>query len=108
MEQVQEENGLLKMEYDALLDLQRGAESSLREEKVKGGLLVEDMVHLKEQAAARMNSRNERRSRYLNAPVKIWFLYRTDGLSYVSVRAREATLQKDLQKAARSKVTIDR
>ena len=66
--QVQEENGALKMEYDALLERQREAETRLREEKVKEGHLLEDMIHLKKQAAARMNSRNERRSRYLNTP----------------------------------------
>ncbi|XP_069390926.1 protein Atg16l2-like isoform X2 [Paralichthys olivaceus] len=82
--QVQEENGALKMEYDSLLERQRGAETRLREEKVREGNLVEDMIHLKRQAAACMNNRNERRS-----------------------RAREANLQKELQSAARSKVAID-
>ncbi|XP_076591592.1 ATG16 autophagy related 16-like 2 isoform X1 [Chaetodon auriga] len=84
VERVQEENGVLKMEYDALLERQRRAEMRLREEKVRGGHLLEDMIHLKQQAAARMNSRNERRS-----------------------RARQANLQKELQTAARSKVTVD-
>ncbi|KAM6988279.1 LOW QUALITY PROTEIN: ATG16 autophagy related 16-like 2 [Tautogolabrus adspersus] len=83
-EQVREENGALKMEYDALLEGQRRAETKLRGEKVRGGHLLEDMIHLKQQAAARMNTRNERRS-----------------------RAREAHLQKELQMAARSKVNID-
>ncbi|XP_030259492.1 ATG16 autophagy related 16-like 2 isoform X3 [Sparus aurata] len=82
--QVQEKNGALKMEYDVLLERQREAETRLREEKVKEGHLLEDMIHLKKQAAARMNSRNERRS-----------------------RARQANLQKELQTAARSKVTVD-
>ncbi|KAG7225930.1 hypothetical protein INR49_018531, partial [Caranx melampygus] len=82
--QVEEENRALKREYDALLERQRGAETRLREEKVKEGHLLEDMIHPKQQAAARMNSRNERRS-----------------------RAREANLQKHLQTAARSKVTIE-
>ncbi|KAM8768560.1 ATG16 autophagy related 16-like 2 [Acanthopagrus schlegelii] len=82
--QVQEENGALKMKYDSLLERQREAETRLREEKVKEGHLLEDMIHLKKQAAARMNSRNERRS-----------------------RARQANLQKELQTAARSKVTVD-
>lgn len=68
VEQVQEENGSLKMEYDVLLERQRGAETRLREENVRGGHLLEDMIHWKRQAAARMNSRNERKSRYLNAP----------------------------------------
>ncbi|XP_008286252.1 autophagy-related protein 16-1 [Stegastes partitus] len=83
-EQVQQQNGELKTKYDALLERQRGAESRLREEKVREGHLLEDMIHLKQQAAARMNSRNERRS-----------------------RAREANLQKQLQMAARSKVALD-
>lgn len=52
------------MTYDDLLERQREAESRLREEKLKEGHLLEDMIHLKRQAAARMNSRNERKSRY--------------------------------------------
>lgn len=84
VESVRQQNGALKTEYDLLLERQRGAESKLREEKVRGGHLLEDMIHLKQQAAARMNSRNERRS-----------------------RAREVNLQKQLQTAARSKVTLD-
>ncbi|XP_059187982.1 protein Atg16l2 isoform X2 [Centropristis striata] len=84
VEQVQEENGALKTEYDSLLERQRAAEMRLREEKVREEHLLEDMIHLKQQAAARMNSRNERKS-----------------------RAREAKLQKELQTAARAKVTVD-
>lgn len=84
VEQVQEENRALKMEYDALLERQRQAETRLLEEKVRGGHLLEDMIQLKQQAAARMNSRNQRKS-----------------------RARELNLQKDLQTAARSMVNID-
>uniref|UniRef100_A0A1A7XYG8 Autophagy related 16-like 2 n=1 Tax=Iconisemion striatum TaxID=60296 RepID=A0A1A7XYG8_9TELE len=78
------ENRKLKEDYDTLLERQRWAESKLREEKVQEEEMLEKMLHLKNQAAARMNNRNERRS-----------------------RARQATLQKDLQMAARSKVTID-
>ncbi|KAM9319113.1 ATG16 autophagy related 16-like 2 isoform 2-T2 [Pholidichthys leucotaenia] len=84
VEQVQTENGRLKVEYDALLELQRGAETKLREQLERGGRLVEDMLEWKKQAAARMNNRNERRS-----------------------RAQEANLQKELRTAAKSKVTID-
>ncbi|XP_028276052.1 ATG16 autophagy related 16-like 2 [Parambassis ranga] len=84
VERMQQQNAVLKTEYDALLELQREAETRLREEKVREGQLLEDMIHLKQQAAARMNSRNERRS-----------------------RAREANLQKQLQSAARSKVTVE-
>lgn len=65
---MQRQNAGLKTEYDALLELQREAETKLRKEKVREGQLLEDMIHLKQQAAARMNSRNERRSRYPNAP----------------------------------------
>ncbi|XP_016887788.1 ATG16 autophagy related 16-like 2 isoform X2 [Cynoglossus semilaevis] len=82
--QGQQENRLLEMTYDDLLERQREAESRLREEKLKEGHLLEDMIHLKRQAAARMNSRNERKS-----------------------RAREANLQKKLLSGARSEVTVD-
>lgn len=68
VQKVQEENRALKVEYDALLEQQREEEKRLREEKVAGGQLLEDMIYLKKQAADRMNSHNERRSRYLNAP----------------------------------------
>uniref|UniRef100_A0A3Q3EYR2 Autophagy-related protein 16-2 n=2 Tax=Kryptolebias marmoratus TaxID=37003 RepID=A0A3Q3EYR2_KRYMA len=84
VEQVEVENRTLKTEYDELLERQRWAESRLREEKVQEEHLLEDMMYMKKQAAALMNTRNERRS-----------------------RARQATLQKELQTAARSKVTID-
>lgn len=63
VELVREKNKALKMEYDALLERQRGAETRLREEKVRGERLLEDMIHLKRQAAVRINSRIERRSR---------------------------------------------
>ncbi|KAM3615756.1 uncharacterized protein V6R79_007254 [Siganus canaliculatus] len=84
VEQVEEENRSLKTEYDALLERQKEEEKRLREENVRGGRLLEDMIYLKRQAAARMNSRNERKS-----------------------RAREVNLQKELQNAVRSKVTVD-
>ncbi|XP_075932560.1 ATG16 autophagy related 16-like 2 isoform X3 [Anarhichas minor] len=84
VETVQEENGALKRKYDELLELQRREETKLREETVRGEHLLEDLIHLKTQAAAHMNSHNQRRS-----------------------RAREANLQKELQTAARSKVTVD-
>lgn len=72
VEQMRVQNRALKTEYDAKLELQRGAESQLREEKIREGHLLDDMIHLKKQAAARMNSLNERKSRYLKtarAPV---------------------------------------
>ncbi|XP_026228027.1 autophagy-related protein 16-2 isoform X2 [Anabas testudineus] len=84
VEQVQKKNRVLKMEYDALLERQRGAETRLREAEDKGGHLLEDMIHLKQQAADRMNSLNERKS-----------------------RARALKLQRDLQTTVTSKVPID-
>ncbi|XP_031734766.1 uncharacterized protein LOC116400828 [Anarrhichthys ocellatus] len=66
VETVQEENGALKRKYDELLELQRREETKLREETVRGEHLLEDLIHLKTQAAAHMNSHNQRRSRYLN------------------------------------------
>ncbi|XP_039633213.1 protein Atg16l2 isoform X4 [Perca fluviatilis] len=84
VEQVQADNGTLKAEYDALLERQRAAETRLRDETLREGRLLQDVIQLKQQAAERLNSRNERKS-----------------------RAREAKLQ-ELQAAARSKVTMDR
>ncbi|KAK2846491.1 hypothetical protein Q5P01_009490 [Channa striata] len=84
VEQVKTKNGALKLEYDALLEQQRGAETRLREAEDKGGHLLEDMIHLKQRAADRMNNLNERRS-----------------------RARAVKLQKDLLNSARSKVAVD-
>lgn len=81
VEQVQGQNTLLKVEYDTLLEQQRTAEAKLRQETVRGEELLAKVMKRKNQAAARMNSHNERRS-----------------------RAREATLQA----AARSKVNLDR
>lgn len=69
---MQAQNGTLKKKYDAMLELQRGAESQLREKKIEEGHLLDNMINLKKQAAARMNCRNERKSRYLKparAPV---------------------------------------
>ncbi|XP_063349847.1 protein Atg16l2 isoform X1 [Pelmatolapia mariae] len=81
VEQVQGQNTALKVEYDALLERQRAAEGKLRQETVRGEELLAKVMKRKNQAAARMNSHNERRS-----------------------RAREATLLA----AARSKVNLDR
>ncbi|XP_078140214.1 ATG16 autophagy related 16-like 2 isoform X2 [Centroberyx gerrardi] len=81
---VQEGNRELKREYDGVLERHRGTERTFREEKLRGCRLLEDMICRKQQAAAHMNSRNERRS-----------------------RAREANLQKELQTAARMNVSID-
>ncbi|XP_037533600.1 protein Atg16l2 [Nematolebias whitei] len=84
VEQVKVENRRQKTEYDALLERQSRVESRLREEKVQEEHKLEDMMYLKKQAAAHMNICNKRRS-----------------------RARQATLQKELQTAAKSKVTVD-
>ncbi|XP_049581959.1 protein Atg16l2 isoform X2 [Syngnathus scovelli] len=78
------ENGLLKSKYDALMERQRRAERRLREEKLRGSGLLEDVMALKRQAAARLNRRNDRRS-----------------------SVQDASQQKDLQTAASSMVTAD-
>lgn len=115
VEQVREKNGALKMEYDAMLEQQRGAESRLREEKVRGGRLLDDMINKKQQAAARMNSHNERKSRclhscplrHLNAPrTAVHSGTHLDRVCFL--RAQEVNLQKELQSAVRSKVSMDR
>lgn len=69
VEQVQGQNTVLKVEYDTLLEQQRAAEAKLRQETVRGEELLAKVMKRKNQAAARMNSHNERRSRYLNAPL---------------------------------------
>ncbi|XP_024132663.1 protein Atg16l2 isoform X2 [Oryzias melastigma] len=84
LEQVRQDMGTLKVEYDTLLQRQREAESRLREEKMREEHLLETIMLQKNQDADRMNRRNDR-----------------------SCRAREATLQKELQAAARSQVTVD-
>ncbi|KAM8905058.1 ATG16 autophagy related 16-like 2 isoform 2-T2 [Spinachia spinachia] len=82
--QVQLENAALKTKYDELLELQRREEAELRKEKLRGDRLLETMIQEKQQAAAHMNSRNQRRS-----------------------RAREAHLQNERQSATMSKVTVE-
>lgn len=71
VERVQEDNWALKKTYDVLLQRQRAAETSLREAEDRGGVLLEDMIQPKQQAADRMNSLNEHRSRCLNAPTHL-------------------------------------
>ncbi|KAK1900162.1 Mitogen-activated protein kinase-binding protein 1, partial [Dissostichus eleginoides] len=63
VETVRGEMGALKSDYDALLERQRGAETKLREEKLRGGNLLQEVIQLKQQEAANMNTRNERRCR---------------------------------------------
>ncbi|XP_077398218.1 ATG16 autophagy related 16-like 2 [Festucalex cinctus] len=84
VERLEEENGLLKSKYDALMERQRRAERRLREEKLRGSVLLEDVITLKREAAARLNKRNDTRS-----------------------RVQDLNLQKDLQTATTSKVNID-
>ncbi|XP_077422190.1 ATG16 autophagy related 16-like 2 [Vanacampus margaritifer] len=84
VERLEAENGLLKSKYDALMERQRRAERRLRDEKLRGSGLLEDVVTLKRQAAARLNQRNHRRS-----------------------RVQDVNLQKDLQTAATSKLNVD-
>ncbi|CAL8354013.1 unnamed protein product [Lota lota] len=82
--QVQEANADLKREYDTLLECHAAAEQRFRQEKQRGSKLLEDMIHHKQEAAARMNTHNERRS-----------------------RARQLNLQKDLQAARETPITMD-
>uniref|UniRef100_A0A673WQ18 Autophagy-related protein 16-2-like n=1 Tax=Salmo trutta TaxID=8032 RepID=A0A673WQ18_SALTR len=82
--EVTEGNRLLKREYDSLLERHHDMDQTFREEKLRGQELLEELVRRKQHAAVRMNSRNERR-----------------------VRAREASLQKELETAGKVKVTID-
>ncbi|XP_030599749.1 ATG16 autophagy related 16-like 2 isoform X2 [Archocentrus centrarchus] len=114
VELVQMQNATLKEKYDNLLKEQRVAETKLREEKVRGEHLLADMMKWKKQAAARMNSRNERRSRFLSAPHTP--VHQSAGGTpagramwsqteiFLSFRAREA----HLAPVARSKVNLDR
>ncbi|XP_029026203.2 protein Atg16l2-like isoform X2 [Betta splendens] len=84
VEQVKQENRAVKAKYDSLLERQRAAEMSLRQAEDRGGHLLEDMIYSKQQAADRMNSRNEHRS-----------------------RARAMKLQRGQQSTVRAKVDID-
>ncbi|XP_019903444.1 autophagy-related protein 16-2 isoform X3 [Esox lucius] len=82
--EVTEGNRQLKREYDALLERHHDMDQTFRVEKVRGQELLEDLIKRKQHAAVRMNSRNERR-----------------------VRAREASLQKELETAGKLNVTIN-
>lgn len=57
-------NLLLKSKYDTLHESYQHLDEVYRKEKLHGSDILEDMIHLKEQAAARMNHRNERRLRW--------------------------------------------
>ncbi|XP_023663002.1 protein Atg16l2-like isoform X2 [Paramormyrops kingsleyae] len=61
--EVRDGNSRLKQEYDALLRQHHTMDEKYREEKMRGTELLEDMIRQKQLAAARMNSRNEKRVR---------------------------------------------
>ncbi|XP_059389494.1 protein Atg16l2-like isoform X1 [Carassius carassius] len=82
--EVQTRNRLLKQEYDSLLEQHRNMESTYRQEKLRSSEILENMILPKQQAADRMNHHNEKR-----------------------VRAKEASLHKDLQMAASQNVNIN-
>ncbi|KTF93218.1 hypothetical protein cypCar_00015438 [Cyprinus carpio] len=82
--EVQTRNRLLKQEYDSLLEQHQNMERTYRQEKLRSSEILENMILPKQQAAVRMNHRNEKR-----------------------VRAREASLHKELQMAASKNVNIN-
>ncbi|XP_016397431.1 ATG16 autophagy related 16-like 2 isoform X1 [Sinocyclocheilus rhinocerous] len=82
--EVQTRNRLLKQEYDSLLEQHQNMERTYRQEKLRSSEILENMIGPKQQAAVRMNHRNEKR-----------------------VRAREASLHKELQMAASKNVNIE-
>ncbi|CAL8332361.1 unnamed protein product [Boreogadus saida] len=81
---VQAANAALKREYDALLLRHAAADARVRAESQRGAELLEDVIRHKQQAAACLNSANERRS-----------------------RARQVTLQKDLRAAQETPITME-
>ncbi|XP_050985208.1 protein Atg16l2 [Labeo rohita] len=82
--EVQAKNQLLKNQYDSLLEQHQNMERTYRQEKLRSSEILENMIRPKQQAAVRMNHRNEKR-----------------------VRAREASLHKELQMAASKNVNIN-
>ncbi|XP_053502272.1 protein Atg16l2 isoform X2 [Ictalurus furcatus] len=78
-------NLLLKSKYDTLRERYQHLDEVYRNEKLHGSDILEDMIHFKEQAAARMNHRNERR-----------------------LRARQAGLHKELEVAASESLNTDK
>lgn len=66
--EVRDGNSRLKQEYDALLREHHAMDEKFREEKMQGTELLEDMIRQKQLAAARMNSKNEKRVRYVTPP----------------------------------------
>ncbi|XP_016397432.1 ATG16 autophagy related 16-like 2 isoform X2 [Sinocyclocheilus rhinocerous] len=80
--EVQTRNRLLKQEYDSLLEQHQNMERTYRQEKLRSSEILENMIGPKQQAAVRMNHRNEK-------------------------RVREASLHKELQMAASKNVNIE-
>ncbi|XP_017346289.1 protein Atg16l2 isoform X4 [Ictalurus punctatus] len=78
-------NLLLKSKYDTLRERYQHLDEVYRNEKLHGSDILEDMIHFKEQAAARMNHRNERR-----------------------LRARQAGLHKELEVAASESLNTEK
>ncbi|XP_016314643.1 autophagy-related protein 16-2 [Sinocyclocheilus anshuiensis] len=80
--EVQTRNRLLKQEYDSLLEQHQNMERTYRQEKLRSSEILDNMIGPKQQAAVRMNHRNEK-------------------------RVREASLHKELQMAASKNVNIN-
>ncbi|KAJ3590688.1 hypothetical protein NHX12_008637 [Muraenolepis orangiensis] len=81
---VQEANAHLKQEYDVRLECHTDAERRLRQEKQRGSELLGELISSKQEAAKRLNTHNDKKS-----------------------RARQKTIQKDLQAAQSTPVTVD-
>ncbi|XP_073780442.1 protein Atg16l2 isoform X3 [Danio rerio] len=65
--EVQTGNRLLKQKYDSLLEQHQNMEKTYRQEKLHSADILENMIRPKQQAAARMNHRNEKRVRSASA-----------------------------------------
>lgn len=61
--EVQTRNQLLKQEYDSLLEQHQITETTYRQEKLRSSEMLENIIRPKQQAAVRMNHRNEKRVR---------------------------------------------
>lgn len=75
-------NLLLKNKYDTLRERCRLLDGVYRKENLHGSDVLEDMIRLKEQAAARMNHRNEKRLRLVSEEVELSFFSEVDYKSY--------------------------
>ena len=62
--QIRERNRSLKREYDTLLEQRSDKEKEYRQAREMGQEMVEDMIKNKQDAAMKMNNRNEKRVRY--------------------------------------------